>query len=168
MKHTATFLLITAVALSVCLTGCMSGGNVGDAARPAPTADFMPDMNGNRSDAANASAGYDWRANAAKVEANINRISEISDCRAVVTGNTALVGVKFVDSYKGEMTERLRQMVAAEVLAADPKIETVAVTAYPDDVEDVYELSERMLSGREQDDLKEDINEIVRNATTLR
>ena len=66
------------------------------------------------------------------------------------------------------MTERLRQMVAAEVLAADPKIETVAVTSYPDDVEDVYELSDRMLSGKDQDDLKEEINEIVRNATTLR
>ena len=102
------------------------------------------------------------------MEANICRISEIAECRVVITGNTALVGVKFDNSYKGEMTERLRQMVAAEVLAADPKIETVAVTAYPDDVEDVYELSDRMLSGKDQDDLKEEINEIVRNATTLR
>lgn len=164
MKHTATFLLVTAAALSVCLTGCMSGGNVGGTVNPAPTADFLPDMNLKPTDA----AGYDWKANAAKVEANINRISEIAESRVAVTGNTALVGVKFDESYRGEMTERLRQMIAAEVLAADPKIETVAVTAYPDDVKTVYDLSERMLSGRDQDDLKEEINEIVRNATTLR
>ncbi len=165
MKHTATFLLITAMALSICLTGCMSGGNVGETVNPTPTADFMPNMNNRQTQ---ESADYDWKANAAKVEANIGRISEIAECRVVITGNTALVGVKFDNSYKGEMTERLRQMVAAEVLAADPKIETVAVTAYPDDVEDVYELSDRMLSGKDQDDLKEEINEIVRNATTLR
>ena len=35
-------------------------------------------------------------------------------------------------------------------------------------MEDIYEISERTLMGRELDDLKEDINEIVRNATTLR
>ena len=45
MKHTATFLLITAMALSICLTGCMSGGNVGETVNPTPTADFMPNMN---------------------------------------------------------------------------------------------------------------------------
>ena len=44
----------------------------------------------------------------------------------------------------------------------------MAVTADEDDVEDVYEISERTLAGREMDTLKEDINEIVRNATTLR
>ena len=86
----------------------------------------------------------------------------------VVTGNTALVGVKFNQAYQGEMTERIREMVAAEIMAADPEITTVAVTADEDDVEDVYEISERTLAGREMDTLKEDINEIVRNATTLR
>ena len=102
------------------------------------------------------------------MEDAIGQLSEVDDAYVIALDQTALVGVKFDNSYKGEMTERLRQMVAAEVLAADPKIETVAVTAYPDDVEDVYELSDRMLSGKDQDDLKEEINEIVRNATTLR
>ena len=44
----------------------------------------------------------------------------------------------------------------------------MAVTSEEDDVEDIYEISERTLMGEELDALKEDINEIVRNATTLR
>ena len=59
-------------------------------------------------------------------------------------------------------------MIAAEVMKADPQITTVAVTSEEDDVEDIYEISERTLMGEELDALKEDINEIVRNATTLR
>ena len=86
----------------------------------------------------------------------------------VVTGTTALVGVKFNQAYQGQMTERIREMVAAEVMAADPQITTVAVTADEEDVSAVYDISERTLAGREMDTLKEDINEIVRNATTLR
>ena len=106
--------------------------------------------------------------NAARIEGQINRISEIAESRVVVAEDTALVGVKFDSAYKGEMTERIREMVAAEVMAADPEITTVAVTAAEDDVEDIYEISERTLAGREMDSLKEDIQEIVRNATTLR
>ena len=66
------------------------------------------------------------------------------------------------------MTERIREMIAAEIMKADPQIQTVAVTSEEDDVEDIYEISERTLMGEELDALKEDINEIVRNATTLR
>ena len=111
---------------------------------------------------------YDWSTGAAQIEARLRQISEISDARVVVTGNTALVGVRFDTAYRGEMTERIREMVAAEIMAADPQITTVAVTADGDDVEEIYELSDRTLAGREMDTLKDDINEIVRNATTLR
>ena len=45
---------------------------------------------------------------------------------------------------------------------------SVAVTADDDDVEDIYEISDRTADGREMDSLKDDIKEIVRNATTLR
>ena len=118
--------------------------------------------------AAGTGMGFDWTANAAQIESRIAQISEISEARVVVTGNTALVGVRFDQAYRGEMTERIREMVAAEVMAADPGITTVAVTADGDDVEDIYELSERTMLGRDMDTLKDDINEIVRNATTLR
>ena len=102
------------------------------------------------------------------MEGRLKQISEIDDARVVVTGNTALVGVHFDRAYQGEMTERIREMVAAEVMTADPEITTVAVTADDDDVDSVFDLSERSSLGRDLDTLKEDIEEIVRNATTLR
>ncbi|MBQ3304418.1 MAG: YhcN/YlaJ family sporulation lipoprotein, partial [Clostridia bacterium] len=105
---------------------------------------------------------------AADIEKAIARISEVADARVVVTNSTALVGVKFDNAYKGEITERIREMVAAEVLRADPNIQTVAVTASEDDVNKVYELSEQIRSGRTADELSAQINAIVRNATTLR
>ena len=115
---------------------------------------------------------FDWANGAADIEKAIARISEISEARVVVTNTTALVGVKFDNAYKGEITERIREMVAAEVLKADPSIQTVAVTATAEDVKKVYDLSEQIRSGirsgRTADELAADINAIVRNATTLR
>ena len=111
---------------------------------------------------------FDWAHGAAQIEQAIARISEIGESRVVVTGSTALVGVKFDNVYKGQLTERIRQLVAAEVMRADPTLQTVAVTASEDDVNKVYELSEQIRSGRTADELAAEINAIVRNATTLR
>ena len=86
----------------------------------------------------------------------------------MVTGTTALVGVKFTSAYQGDVTERIREMVASEVMKADPSIQTVAVTSEKEDVDKIYEISEKLRSGTPADSLAEEINAIVRNATTLR
>ena len=121
----------------------------------------------------NASSGgaltpFDWANNASQIEQAIARISEIAESRVVVANTTALVGVKFDNVYKGQLTERIRQMVAAEVMKADPTIQTVAVTSEPGDVQKVYQLSDQIRAGRTADELAQEINAIVRNATTLR
>jgi YhcN/YlaJ family sporulation lipoprotein len=154
--------------MGVAVSGCMNRAEEG-IVEPAPSPDYMPRASAGAPDpAARPAARYDWMKEAAQVEARIAAISEISEARVVVAENTALVGVKFDRTYRGDMTERIREMVAAEVMKADPEITTVAVTADADDVEDIYEISDRTLAGREMDTLKDDINEIVRNATTLR
>ena len=162
------FFVCALMAICMMAAGCMNRANEG-IVEPAPSPDYMPQGTTTESSAARETpARFDWTANAAQIEAKIAGISEITEARVVVAGNTALVGVKFDQAYRGEMTERIREMVAAEVMAADPQITTVAVTADDDDVEDVYEISDRLMLGREMDTLKDDINEIVRNATTLR
>ena len=160
--------LILAVAFFA--VGCVDRSDNPGKVAPSPTADFMPQENGFGGVQSNApgNAAFDWTKNAAGIEARINQISEISESRVVVDGNTALVAVKFAPEYRGEMTERIREMVAAEILAADPNIQTVAVTADNDDVEDIFDIAEDLLSGANADEIKDDINEIVRNATTLR
>jgi len=111
---------------------------------------------------------FDWANGAAEIEKAIGQLSEIAECRVVVTNSTALAGVKFDNVYKGEMTERIREMVAAEIMKADPSIQTVAVTSDEGDVAKVYAISDQIRAGRTADELSADINAIVRNATTLR
>ncbi len=189
---------VTLVIVAACLAlaACMNNGANNAQPTPEPTADFAPGatdngagnarngngtagmINGgatNNTASGNTSAAtggalapFDWANGAANVEKAIGRISEIADARVVVTNTTALVGVKFDGAYKGELTERIREMVAAEVLKADSGIQTVAVTSVPEDVQKVYELSDAIRSGRTADELSADINAIVRNATTLR
>ncbi|MBR0366865.1 MAG: YhcN/YlaJ family sporulation lipoprotein [Clostridia bacterium] len=125
--------------------------------------------NGNTGATSNGALNpFDWANGASQIEQAIARISEIAESRVVVANSTALVGVRFDNVYKGQLTERIRQMVAAEVMRADPTIQTVAVTSDAGDVQKVYQLSDQIRAGRTASELSQEINAIVRNATTLR
>ena len=173
-----------ALTVALALTGCMNDAGRNAAPAPTSTPDYMP---GNTqtvnppvatldptapADTSGTTGGaltpFDWANNASRIETAINRISELSESRVVVTGSTALVGVKFDNVYKGQLTERIRQLVAAEVMRADPSIQTVAVTGDEADVQKIYALADQIRAGRTADDLAGDINSIVRNATTMR
>ncbi len=158
-----------AAAMCLALTACMNA----DAPKSTTETDFMPETSGaptatNGGGATERPVAFDWLTGSGQVEGNVNRISEIADSRVVVAGTTALVGVKFAPQYQGEMTERIREMVAAEVMEADPSIQTVAVTAEGEDVDRVFDISDRLRAGENAEQLGGEINEIVRNATTLR
>lgn len=186
-KIISVILIVAAAGLA--LAACMNNDNLG---APEATANYAPQTtpgaNGvsgatgnsaandgampNSGSTDNAADGaltpFDWANRVSEIEGAIARISEVSEARVIVTGTTALVGVKFDNAYKGQMTERIREMVASEVLKADPSIQTVAVTANADDVQKVYDLADRIRSGRTADELSAEINSIVRNATTMR
>lgn len=177
MKNMKIFLgILTAAVMCLSLAACMNNG--GDA-KPQSTVrtGFMPeatnapmttDTEGSVLGATRAPVAFDWVTGAGQVEGNVNRISEVADSRVVVNGTTALVGVKFTSAYQGELTERIREMIAAEVMEADPSIQTVAVTVEDEDVKAVYEISEKLRAGQDPQSLGQKIDEIVRNATTLR
>lgn len=189
-RKVITIILIVAAA-ALALAACMRNDAAENTAIPQTTADYAPQATANNAGGAGGITGnanpsgasgagdtstsadgalnpFDWANGAADIETAIGQISEISEARVVVVNSTALVGVKFDNAYKGEMTERIREMVAAEVLRADPSIQTVAVTADAEDVKKVYALSEQIRAGRTANELAADINSIVRNATTLR
>lgn len=155
--------------LCLMLTACM-----GNAAVTTPKATtqtgFMPEATAPQQTAQTTQVPmtFDWVTGAGQIEANVSRLSEIQDCRVVVNGDTALVGVKFTSAYQGELTERIKEMVAQEVSKADPSIKTVAVTAEENDVTQVYEISDKFRGGETAETLGEKIDEIVRNVTTLR
>ena len=69
---------------------------------------------------------------AAKIAAEVEKLSEIDKAVVVVSNDDALVGVQFAAQYQGEMTERMKEMVAERVKTADSKVKNTAVTADPD------------------------------------
>ncbi len=122
-------------------------------------------MNG--SDAANVPPVFDWLNMGRGIEDKIGMISEIESCRIVVVDDTALAGVKFASQYQGELTQRIRDMVAGEIMAADANIRTVAVTAEAEDVQKINQIADQIASGTPAENFKSEIDAIVRNVTTL-
>ena len=155
-----------ALAASLSLVGCMNSGDE-NAATAAPT--LMPVVTAEATGAP-AQSSIDWNRDAQNVESALEQLSEIETARVAVSGNTALVGVKFDGAYKGEMTDRIREMISGVVKKADPSIEVVAVTAAEEDVNAITAIAERVRSGAGEvfDDFRDDIETIIRNATTRR
>lgn len=159
-------ILFLCLAVACLMTACMNSTGDNQNATASPSAMTSPSPA--PSPAASATpAAFDWMTKSAEVEERIARISEIGEARVITSGNTALVAVKFAPAYQGDMTARIREMIAGEVMQADPEIKTVAVTSEDDDVTTVYQLSDRIRAGETIDTLKTDIDEIVRNTTTL-
>jgi len=151
--------------ISLLLTGCMSAG---DTVSPTPEA-TMNNATVIPAETQGIELGaFDWNTRAQEVEAAVSNLSEVKEARVAIAGNTALVAVKFDDAYKGGGTERVREMIAGVVKNADKSIETVAVTSEENDVKSVYDISDKVRAGQKFEEFKDDINSIVRNATTLR
>ena len=161
------FFIAMSLTMVCCLTGCMSAGDEdrGAAVTAAPTQ--KPAVT---AEATAQPAAFDWNSEAKNVEDAIVQLSEIKEARVAIDGDTALVGVRFDDAYKGEMTDRIREMIAGVVQKADPNIKTVAVTADENDVNSIFDMAERVASGAGEvfDDFTDDIKKIVNNVTTMR
>ncbi|MDL2205619.1 YhcN/YlaJ family sporulation lipoprotein [Eubacteriales bacterium OttesenSCG-928-N13] len=111
---------------------------------------------------------FDWSAQSSAVEGRINMFSEIQESHVVTCEQTALVGIKFTSSYKGELTQRIRDMIAGEVMAADSNITVVAVTADPSDVASIIQLKQRKDAGASDAEIKPEVEQIAKNTNTMR
>lgn len=182
MKKNIFWYALVLVACAVSLTACMNSAGEPEAAEPTPApmatqaASAMPsDMPTDMlvqteapAQQGSVSGTFNWTDNVTAIEQKIDQLSEISQSRVVVNGDTALVAVKFTPTYQGEMTERIREMVAAVIMEADPSIRTVAVTAEEADVQTVGSIADRLAAGTGLDSLAEEIEKIIRNVTTMR
>ena len=157
---------ITVFALMFSLTGCMSAGDE-DRTEVTAAPTQQPVVT---AEATAQPAAFDWNSESKNVEDAIVQLSEIKEARVAIDGDTALVGVRFDDAYKGEMTDRIREMIAGVVQKADPRIKTVAVTAEENDVNSIFDIAGRVASGAGDvfEDFGEDIKKIVNNVTTMR
>ena len=158
-----TFFILASLTLSLALTGCMSAGDeVKATAEPTQRAAVTAEPTA-------AAAAFDWNKESRNVEAAIEQLSEIGNARVAIAGNTALVGVTFDDASRGDMTERIRDMIAGVVKKADPSIERVAVTAAEDDVGKIFEFTDSIRADATKtfDNFRNDIERIINNATTM-
>lgn len=164
---------LCAVLLCAALAGCMNTGNSvtpNAESSGSPENGAMNGMNANASENPDASQTpplFNWLQMGADVEEKIGMISEIGKARVVVNGTTALVGVEFTGQYQGEMTQRIRDMVAGEVQSADANIQTVAVTAEREDVEKINSIADRIAAGTPAAEMETEIDSILRNVTTI-
>ncbi len=116
----------------------------------------------------NAAMPFDWNAQGAAVEGRINMFSEVAESAVVTSEQTALVGVKFTSTYKGEMTQRIKDMISGEVMAADTGITVVAVTADEADFAKIVELKQKKAAGATDAEIKPEVDQIVKNIGTMR
>jgi len=158
------FFIAMSLTMVFCLTGCMSAGDETSTATAAPTQQPVV-----TAEATAAASGFDWNSGAQNVESALEQLSEIAQARVAIAGRTALVGVTFDDAYRGQLTERIRDMIAGVVKKADPSIERVAVTAAEDDVGKIFEFTDSIRADATKtfDNFKEDIQRIINNATTM-
>lgn len=103
----------------------------------------------------------DAMAVAKKVSDEVQRLSEIKKATTLVVGDTALIGVEFDAQYKGEMTTRIKDMVANRAKAADKRIQNVSVTADPDLLTRVQDLGTKLDGGSVISDITTEFTEIV-------
>lgn len=162
--------------LTVCalMAGCMNTDNNGTQtpqfeATERPEMSFTPQTTNQVRTEENTAVRemFDWRQNGTQIEERINMISEIQSSRIVVSEGTALVGVVFAPAYQGELTQRIHDMIAAEVQSVDEAVQTVAVTAEAQDVEKIGQLADRIASGTPVSEVRGEIDSIVRNLTTI-
>ena len=131
----------------------------------APNSDMLPE----ETNAPGAAvAPFDWMQQGNAVTGRINLFSEIAESVIVTSEQTALVGVNFTSTYKGQMTQRIKDMIAGEVMAADTAITVVAVTADPADYAKIQALAQRKQEGATDAEIKPEVDQIVKNIGTMR
>lgn len=184
MRKNIFWYALVLMACVVSLTACMNSAGEPEKTEPtpapavtsapataAPTAGIPEDLMLQTSEPAgqgSASDTFNWTDNVTDIEQKIDQLSEIADSRVVVNQDTALVAVKFDPTYQGEVTERIREMIAAVIMEADPSIRTVAVTAEEADVQTIGSIADRLANGTALESLASEIEKIIRNVTTMR
>ncbi|MBE5791487.1 MAG: YhcN/YlaJ family sporulation lipoprotein [Clostridia bacterium] len=154
-----SMVLFLCLAVALVMTACMNKTGLDEQPMTTPGASASPSVTPKAT--VEAVGAFDWLVDGEKVEENLAKISEISQARVVVDGNTALVAVKFNPAYKGEVTDRIREMIANEIKKADARIQTVTVTADEDAVTKAYAISDRMRAGEGMENLRKDIQDIL-------
>ena len=81
----------------------------------------------------------------------------------MVDGNAAIVGVTFDASYRGGLTERISSMVRQKLVTLDSSLQDVRVTAEPEQVKLIQQLSDKLAGGTTIDQVDGEFRSIYSN-----
>lgn len=104
----------------------------------------------------------DARRKASTITSTLNAMEPIENSTAVISGNTALVGIDIVDNYyKYDEAEYLKDNLEDKVRTMMPGITNVAITDSPDMYRRIEKLSKDMDNGNTMEGLTNEFNDLV-------
>jgi len=89
------------------------------------------------------------------------RISEIGSCVSAIIGDTCAIGVQFDPQYKGELTDRIRDMVAARVQSIAPDVDRIAITSDPQMAMEISAMAEKIGKSDQLGELTGELNNLI-------
>lgn len=91
---------------------------------------------------------------AEKIATAVENMAEIKEAYAVVTGNTAIVGINLEGAANDARLIEIKRLVEKEVKSTDSDINHVAVTASPELVEKITNMTGGSQTSKEHSDLE--------------
>lgn len=110
----------------------------------------------------------DFLARSSYIARKVEDFNEVDEASVLITGDTALVGVKTKDNVKGEITTDLKQKIENKVKNTDNRIKNVAVTASPDIATRIRDMTFDIERGRPLSGFAVEIKEILRRITPIK
>lgn len=98
---------------------------------------------------------------AKRVEGEVDKLSEVKKSTAIVNGNTAMIAIEYDDQYKGEMTDRIREMVEEKAKIVDAALTDIYVTDDAAMMEEIKDMRERVDGGSVFEDIKAEFDKLV-------
>lgn len=89
------------------------------------------------------------------------RISEINSCVTAIIGDTCIAGVQFDPQYKGDLTDRIRDMVAARIQSAAPTVDRIAITSDPQIAMEISSMAEKIGKSNQLGELTSELNTLI-------
>lgn len=107
----------------------------------------------------------DMTARADRIAEEVNKIKDVKSASVLITERTALVGVKLTSETKGEVNTEIKREVERAVERVDKDIERVSVTANPDLLTRIENITRDVGQGRPLSGFGKEIEEIIRRIT---
>ena len=95
----------------------------------------------------------------------ITNLPEVKKSTVIITGNTALVGVVLASNIAEEEVDETKKTIEEKTFSADASLKNVSITASPEIVKRITNISEDLSQGKPITGLAEELGSIIRRIT---